>query len=225
MRYILTALFFTTALFAINPQQLPIVGVKAIHNDGTKIQNFVIERKAPKECLKIPIDEEYIWGKEKSNISDKCKETFVNTAGKIMPMSIHKDIKTVGELDVLEFINQKLSQDPEQYALVDSRKEGWYNQMTIPGAINVPYTDLDYDVDLAEFYFAALEKLGIKKIETGYDFSNAKTMIMFCNGIWCGQSPKAIKKLLSMGYPPKKIMWYRGGVQSWKGVGLTTTRQ
>ena len=47
---------------------------------------------------------------------------------------------------------------------------------------------------------------------------------MFCNGIWCAQSKRAIKELLSMGYPKEKLLWYRGGLQDWKIVGFTTIR-
>ncbi|MBD3816836.1 MAG: rhodanese-like domain-containing protein, partial [Halothiobacillus sp.] len=43
-----------------------------------------------------------------------------------------------------------------------------------------------------------------------------------CNGPWCGQSPTNIKELVSMGYPADKIYWYRGGMQSWSNLGLTT---
>jgi len=225
MKYILISSVLLSGLFAISPQKLPTVGVQVVHQDDKTKVSYTIERTIPKECLKIPIDEEYIWGKEKPNVSNNCKETFVYTAGRIQPMSIHKDIKTVGEIEVLEFIKEKVSKDPSKYALVDSRKDGWYKQMTIPTAISVPYTDLEYDEDLAEFYYAALEKLGIKKTKEGYDFSKAKTIMMFCNGSWCGQSPKAIKELLKMGYPPQKILWYRGGLQAWKGVGLTTTQK
>jgi hypothetical protein len=28
--------------------------------------------------------------------------------------------------------------------------------------------------------------------------------------------------LLALGYPAHKIKWYRGGMQSWKSLGLTT---
>jgi len=223
MRYILVTIFLINSLFAMNPQQLPIIGVKVVHTDGKDTKKYVIERKMPRECLNIPINEANIWGKDRSKISSKCKESFVVTAGHILPMSINKDIKTVGELEVLAFIQQKVLKDPSKYALVDSRKEDWYKQMTIPSAINVPYTDLEYDEDLAEFYYAALKKLGITKTKNGLDLSNAKTIILFCNGSWCGQSPHAIKELLAIGYPPKKIMWYRGGIQDWIGVGLTTT--
>jgi hypothetical protein len=28
--------------------------------------------------------------------------------------------------------------------------------------------------------------------------------------------------LLAMGYPAHKLKWYRGGIQEWKQLGLTT---
>ena len=54
-----------------------------------------------------------------------------------------------------------------------------------------------------------------------WDFSQAKTLVMFCNGIWCPQSPAAIRRLLAMGYPAAKIKYYRGGMQNWFALGLT----
>ena len=33
-----------------------------------------------------------------------------------------------------------------------------------------------------------------------------------------------IKQLLKIGYPAEKIKWYRGGMQSWLGLGMTSTR-
>ena len=53
------------------------------------------------------------------------------------------------------------------------------------------------------------------------DFSNAKTLVLFCNGIWCGQSPTTIRTLLRMGYPAAKIHYFRGGMQNWQSLGLT----
>ena len=57
-----------------------------------------------------------------------------------------------------------------------------------------------------------------------FDFSKAKTLVMFCNGMWCGQSPANIKTLLKYGYPPEKIKWYRGGMQDWEILGLSTVK-
>jgi rhodanese-related sulfurtransferase len=46
--------------------------------------------------------------------------------------------------------------------------------------------------------------------------------VFYCNGAWCGQSPTNIKTLLMLGYPANKIKWYRGGMQDWRMLGLTT---
>ncbi|MED5532474.1 MAG: rhodanese-like domain-containing protein, partial [Pseudomonadota bacterium] len=48
--------------------------------------------------------------------------------------------------------------------------------------------------------------------------------VMFCNGMWCGQSPNNIKNLLKFGYPAHKIKWYRGGMQDWEILGLSTAK-
>ena len=55
-----------------------------------------------------------------------------------------------------------------------------------------------------------------------WNFAGAKTLVFYCNGPWCGQSPTNIKQLLSLGYPAHKLKWYRGGIQAWKSLGLTT---
>jgi rhodanese-related sulfurtransferase len=38
------------------------------------------------------------------------------------------------------------------------------------------------------------------------------------------RSPTTIKGLLKIGYPAHKILWYRGGMQDWKSLGLTTLK-
>jgi rhodanese-related sulfurtransferase len=71
---------------------------------------------------------------------------------------------------------------------------------------------------LLEMEFDALYDEGL------WDFSTAKTLVMFCNGAWCGQSPTNIQTLLKLGYPPNKLKWYRGGMQAWEQFGLTTVK-
>ena len=64
--------------------------------------------------------------------------------------------------------------------------------------------------------------LGAKKgRDGGLDFTNAKELMLYCNGLWCGQSPRAIRNLLAAGYPAEKLFYYRGGMQAWLSVGLT----
>ncbi len=55
-----------------------------------------------------------------------------------------------------------------------------------------------------------------------WDFSQAKTILLYCNGAWCGQSPTAIRALMDIGYPANKLKYYRGGMQAWQLLGLTT---
>ena len=107
--------------------------------------------------------------------------------------------------------------------VIDSRTPDWVKRGTIPGAINIPWTTLNISKSDPFTIVDTLEKhFNVKAQEDLYDFSKAKTLVMFCNGIWCGQSPNNIKSLLKIGYPPHKIKWYRGGMQDWAILGLTT---
>lgn len=51
-----------------------------------------------------------------------------------------------------------------------------------------------------------------------------KTLVVFCNGSWCGQSSTMIKGRLKIGCPAHKILWYHCGMQDWEGLGLTTLK-
>lgn len=57
------------------------------------------------------------------------------------------------------------------------------------------------------------------------DFTEAKTLVMFCNGSWCGQTPEAVQALLDLSYPAEKLKYFRDGMQGWLSLGLTTTSQ
>ena len=80
--------------------------------------------------------------------------------------------------------------------------------------------------DNYEFHFEfALKFLGVTKDHDGeYNFDKAKTLLLFCNGPWCSQSPTMIHALMEIGYPTEKLKWYRGGMQDWLGAGMTSTR-
>jgi rhodanese-related sulfurtransferase len=142
----------------------------------------------------------------------------------IQPMRMPGGVETVGELDVIAYLRRAAAGD-DGVLVVDSRTPEWTAQGTIPGAINIPYTRLDpakaepKDVrDLLEVEFGAARRDGL------WSFASAKTLVLFCNGPWCGQSPTNIKALLDLGYPPSKLKWYRGGMQAWESLGLTTVR-
>lgn len=143
------------------------------------------------------------------------------TLGVPQPLVLAKDVETLGELEFIEYM--KKAQDDENIMIVDSRTPGWYAKLRIPGASNVPYTNFktkDLAYETVEFEFNVI----INKDKT-LDFSKAKTLVIYCNGYWCGQTPAMVKNsefsLLKLGYPPNKIKYYRGGMQAWTSLGLT----
>lgn len=160
---------------------------------------------------------------------NKVNPAFAKTSRKcppfcIKPFSLGHGVETVGELEVIDYA-VKMSNGDNSIILVDNRTPDWVARGTIPGAVNIPYTKMSRskgsdDITIAE----TLEKLGAKETSKGWNFSNAKTAVFFCNGMWCGQSPAGIAGLLKEGYPGEKIKWYRGGMQSWEILGLTTVK-
>jgi rhodanese-related sulfurtransferase len=110
--------------------------------------------------------------------------------------------------------------------VVDSRTPDWVAKGTIPGSVNIPWTTLSPEEGADPFAIADLlqEKFGVRITEGLWDFTQARTLVLFCNGMWCGQSPSNIRSLLRFGYPPHKIKWYRGGMQDWEILGLTVVK-
>ncbi|XOB63051.1 rhodanese-like domain-containing protein [Campylobacterota bacterium DY0563] len=229
MKTILLILTFIVYSYAVDPIMLPLKGVKVTHQftNGVK-KDYVIQREVDSKCMDIAINvENFQSGNLASkNIDNICKKTFIVTKGIIQPLILTDGVKTVAEIEVLDFIENSSSKDKDKYILVDSRTNDWFQAGTIPSAVNIPYDELTYDEDFELEYERAYELLGVKILEKNkYDFSDAKTAIFFCNGAWCAQSPRAIKQLVKIGYPKEKILWYRGGIASWAGLSLTLTKK
>lgn len=141
----------------------------------------------------------------------------------IRPIKLAPGVETIAELEILEYL-QKVSAGDKSILVIDSRTPNWVAKGTIPGSINIPWTQLSLTaggnaLSIAEIL---IEQFGVMYDDDLYDFSKAKTLVMYCNGMWCGQSPKNIKTLIKFGYPADKIKWYRGGMQDWHILGLTT---
>ena len=201
-------------------------GVETQHiTESGEIQRITVKRQIHPECKMIHISNDMFWEEEYAShkVSKACKSTFITSAGKkIFPMKLHKDIETFAELEVLSFIEEM--QDDPSMLLIDTRDEEWYGYRTIPGAKNIHYLYMTMPKVFPEEYKHILERFGITAKNGGFDFSKAKTLLLFCNGAWCSQSPKMVKALLELGYPPKKIKWYRGGMDDWLGLSMTTTK-
>ncbi len=146
-------------------------------------------------------------------------------------MTVDPRVKTIGEAELVEFLKNEYNQGTG--LLVDARTPSWFTKSTIPGSINVPHPIFSEDNVEAEHpdIFEALARFGVKPKDPSkpesydnLDFSQAKTLALFCNGPWCGQSPREIRGLLKIGYPPEKMLYYRGGMQIWNVLGLTTIK-
>lgn len=161
----------------------------------------------------------------------------------IQPGSIAPGVETIAELEVLDYL-KKMDGGDKGILVIDSRTPDWVEKGTIPGAKNIPWTGLEpkqgattdgiikimseeFGVKLAEGKDSLDVDEAVANNDTSsvFDYSDAKTLVLFCNGMWCGQSPTNIKKLLTMGYPAEKIKWYRGGMQDWAILGLSTTKK
>lgn len=143
----------------------------------------------------------------------------------IQPQIIAAGVETIAELEMLEYL-QRASRGDDTVLVIDSRTPDWVENGTIPGSVNIPWTRLKPESGADPFEIAdILEKqFNVRSSEGLWDFSDAKTLVLFCNGIWCGQSPTNIRTLLRFGYPPGKLKWYRGGMQNWENLGLTVVK-
>jgi len=124
----------------------------------------------------------------------------------IQPFKVADNVATIGELELLDMLTDS------QARVVDARTLEWHLQGTIPGSVHIPYTEIA----------ARLDELGCVKTDDAWDCSKAVPVALYCNGLWCGQSPTAIRAMLRENYPAERIFYYRGGMQAWKILGLTT---
>ena len=181
-----------------------IPSVEVIHN-GKKI---TIQRNQ---------DENHTVNPDFAKTSRKCPPFCVQ------PYSLAPGVETIGELEVLDYLS-RMSKGDGSILVIDSRTADWVKKGTIPGSVNIPWTSLNpgQGADPMSITEILENKFGAVQLEGLWDFSKVKTLVLFCNGMWCGQSPNNIQTLLRFGYPAEKIKWYRGGMQDWEILGLTT---
>ncbi|MEN8206272.1 MAG: rhodanese-like domain-containing protein [Pseudomonadota bacterium] len=141
----------------------------------------------------------------------------------IQPAVVAPGVETIAEVEVLDYLSRMNAGDTS-ILVIDSRTPDWVRKGTIPGAVNLPWTTLNpaKGADPLSIGEILVDRFGVKEMEGLWDYSGARTLVMFCNGMWCGQSPNNIKNLLKFGYPADKIKWYRGGMQNWENLGLST---
>ncbi len=140
----------------------------------------------------------------------------------IQPMQLATGVETLAELELIAYL--KRTSHDDTVLVIDSRDGDWpLRSGVIPGATLLPWQELHPAHTAAEKIAETLIfRFGAAHEGALWNFENAKTLVFYCNGPWCGQSPTNIKQLLVLGYPPDKLKWYRGGMQDWKMLGLST---
>ena len=201
---------------------LPITVIAGSHEKPVGITSTLMEQE-------VMHDGEAVIIKRNQNSTNTIASDYALTSRPcppfcIQPMDLALGVETIGELELLAMM-EKMNFGELDGLLIDSRTPDWAEKGMIPGAINLPWTTLSVKKsdmftisDIFETTFGAIPLDGM------WDYSNAKTLILYCNGAWCGQSPTNIRTLLTLGYPAHKIKWYRGGMQSWQGFGLTVVK-
>ena len=155
--------------------------------------------------------------------SRKCPPFCIQPTAPFAPAKV----ATVTELDMIQAASD-IAAGNSSVMIVDARTPVWTTAKrggTIPHAVNIPFNKLNQkalDKDPMAVVDILTNTFGVVDMDGVLDYSNAKTLYLFCNGLWCGQSPAAIKALLKIGYPSSKLNYYRGGMNAWQSLGLTT---
>jgi len=154
----------------------------------------------------------------------KLTNSYSKTSRPAPPFSIQpfqpiKGIETVSELDVIDFLQNKVAKN--QGLLLDARMPKWNQAGTIPGSTNIPFSILASKGD-NKYINKIFALLGVEKKGKSWIFDNAQMLMIFDNGPWCQQGVRAMQNLIKLGYPKTKMLYYRGGMQYWQILGLST---
>jgi rhodanese-related sulfurtransferase len=98
-----------------------------------------------------------------------------------------------------EALKEMVNDKSETFIIIDARNPEEYEDVHIPGAINVPEKKFDNYVHLLP------KNKGIK-------------LVFYCNGVKCGKSKKAAKKSSALGYI--NLFVYEEGMPVWEEVGF-----
>ena len=197
---------------------------------SSNAQDMEVKITPDLESVEVTHDGEKVSIMRNQDTENTISQSFSKTSRPcppfcIQPMSLAPGVETIGEVEMLDYL-AKVEAGDDSVIVIDSRTPDWFERGTIPGAMNLPWTALNPAKGADPLSIAEImqDVFSVTESEGLFDYSNAKTAVMFCNGMWCGQSPNNIQNMLKFGYPAHKIKWYRGGMQDWEILGLTTVK-
>lgn len=212
----------------------------------TQVQAVEVKLTPEKDSLDIQYQGKVVRIERQQDQNHLLDEAWAKTSRKCppfcpQPLSAAPGVITVGEVEVFDFMENKLNKGVG--LIIDSRVPSWHIKGTIPGSINIPFTEFERkptDPELEKVmtligakrrsqvgfvdhaWDKTLKTVGVNTQRSGFwDYSDSPDLLLWCNGPWCGQSPHAIHGLLELGFPAEKLFYYRGGMQMWELLGLT----
>ena len=128
-------------------------------------------------------------------VPDETDVVAVDTTwGQVQPLQAAPGVVTVGELELVEMVQQGA-------LVVDCRTAGSFGGRTIPGSRHLPHDEV---------------------IERQDELDPGRISILFCNGPQCPQSPDALRQLVEADYPANALAYYRGGMHDWVTLAMPT---
>lgn len=132
------------------------------------------------------------------------------------PLTPHRGIIPVAEAEVIGFLRNQVTEGTG--LLIDVRSAQAYAAGSIPGALNIPLELLSganpYRADILKAFGA------MDAPSNTLDFATARSVLVFGDGPLDPDAASAASQLVQAGYPARQILYYRGGLQSWRLLGL-----
>lgn len=137
----------------------------------------------------------------------------------LQPIRADETVATFGALEVVGFLANDVAANRGH--LVDVRLPAEFAAQRLPGAVNVPLATLAPD---NPFLKDILLALGATEVGGALDFGAAHKLVVYGEGPASEAAAQAARHLVAAGYPPEKVIYFRGGLQEWRDFALTEIR-
>lgn len=200
LRAVLVCTFIGTSCAAM-AQTLPVTADAVFTFNGKEI---TISRAAT-----LPVDSFDVVSRAYSGCPAPCLSSMIAAPG----------IATYGELDLIDFLSGPV--EAGDGLLIDARLPADRDTGFIPASVNIPRATVAPENPYRNEILLAL---GAEQFQGIFSFDGAKSLVIYDDGPATQDAPAFITDMLAAGYPAEKINYYRGGMQVWTTLGLTTQR-
>jgi len=138
----------------------------------------------------------------------------------IAPMQVAAGVQTLGEIEVLDYLVTQVA--ASKGLMVDARAPQERAKGFIPGSVSLPWGTLAPGNAFRKDILAAL---GAREFEGVYNFTDARSLLVYDNGPNSDDAGRLVANLLDAGYPPEMIRYYRGGMQVWSVLGFSIEQE